>query len=405
MRSVNAVITGADVATGLMTGRALKRITDVNVRVTGLYSNPGSHFLKSGVWDEIVPLKSGEEGLVADLIRVGNTVSGGMAVLFPTQDFAVKIVSEQRGDLEPYFHFVLPKKESVALLMNKIAFHRFAAERNLPVPKAIAVSNRCELEAVLENARYPVVIKPAMRSLGWDQKRPKDKVFKIGAKGECARPWMDHLFDDCEEALVQEWIDGPDTNIHFCLLYVDRNGIERGYYAGRKLIQWPLECGSTAVCVGTVNVDLLGLTREVLGAAAFRGLGSLEVKIGEQDGKYYIMEPTVGRNNLQSYIAVAGGVNLTEIALKDALGRSWTHGKIRTHRAMWVDEYSTLEAVKNKGRLQDLLTIVRNGLGCKVSAVYFNIKDPGPLWSLLTKRARQSLQRLLRRIRLADAKA
>ena len=79
-------------------------------------------------------------------------------------------------------------------------------------------------------------------------------------------------------------------------------------------------------------------------AANFIGLGSLEVKKSETDDRYYITEPTVGRNNMQSYIAVAGGVNLTLAAFDDA-SASHHHRDPKRRRAVWIEEDSLLQAL------------------------------------------------------------
>jgi len=52
-------------------------------------------------------------------------------------------VSNHRDELEKYYKFILPKKPTVDLLMDKVAFHRWAMERGFPVPQSyIACSQK-----------------------------------------------------------------------------------------------------------------------------------------------------------------------------------------------------------------------------------------------------------------------
>ena len=54
----------------------------------------------------------------------------------------------------------------------------------------------------------------------------------------------------------------------------------------------------------------------------YRGLGSMEYKRDPRDNKYYMIEPTVGRADLQSGIADINGLNIPLIAYFDILGLS-----------------------------------------------------------------------------------
>jgi len=62
--------------------------------------------------------------------------------------------------------------------------------------------------------------------------------------------------------------------------------------------------------------EAIGLFRRV----NYRGLGHLEMKQDERSGKYYIVEPNIGRPTGRSAIAEAGGVELLYTMYCDALG-------------------------------------------------------------------------------------
>ena len=180
-------------------------------------------------------------------------------------------------------------------------------------------------------------------------------------------------------------------------MYVDRTGRELDYYTGRKLLQWPRLTGSTAIGVGTDDGELHELTKKVMAAANFIGLGSLEVKKSESDNRYYITEPTVGRNNMQSYIAVTGGVNLTLAAFADA-SATHHHRDPKRRRAVWIEEYSLLQAVLRglKQREFGLMAILRQIHG-KISFASFSLRDPMPLLLLGRDIVRSRLRRWSKR--------
>ena len=65
---------------------------------------------------------------------------------------------------------------------------------------------------------------------------------------------------------------------------------------------------------------MLTLTRKVWDKVGYKGLGSMEFKIRLGTNTPVIMEPTVGRTDFQSEIAVLNGVNIPATAYYDLAG-------------------------------------------------------------------------------------
>jgi hypothetical protein len=125
------------------------------------------------------------------------------------------------------------------------------------------------------------------------------------------------------QIIVQEWIDGPDTELYFTLFSCDRDGDLLGVFTGRKLLCDPPGIGTTAVCVAAPEVaqELLGPTTDFVRRVGYRGLGSLEFKRDLPRGRFVIIEPTVGRTDWQEEIATLCGVNLPLRTYQAELGR------------------------------------------------------------------------------------
>ncbi len=97
-------------------------------------------------------------------------------------------------------------------------------------------------------------------------------------------------------------------------------------YPGRKLRQYPRGCGNTAIAAPVPEhwrEPILELTRDIFGDVGYQGLGSIEYKV-RPDESLAIMEPTVGRTNWQSEVAVLNGVDIPAIAYFDLAGRRWS---------------------------------------------------------------------------------
>lgn len=152
------------------------------------------------------------------------------------------------------------------------------------------------------------------------------------------------LFEAANKLLVQQWIPGGDSNVYFCLVCYDKNGTLAGKFTGRKLLQAPPYCGSTAVAVGVDEPEVDEITTRLFNLVGYRGIGSLELKKSDKDLKYYLVEPTVGRNDLQSNVALSGGVNLTQLALSELA--SVQPPKLRCRKGVWIDEEGLIDSIR-----------------------------------------------------------
>ncbi len=372
---VEVLVSNADHPSGLGAARA---IAGPGVRITGLCQDPGAPCSRSRVWNRLVTVEAGPEPLLATLLEMGEG-SRESCFLLPASDDVVQLVSRSRVALAPHYAFVLPPPEVVDLLQDKTRFHRWALQHDFPVPETRIAENETDLGAILRDARYPVVLKPLCHTPEWEALSPNHKAYKLRSAADLDRLGFPP-FVAAPRFVVQRWIEGGDDCVRFCLTYVDARGREVGAYAGRKYLQWPPELGSTAICAGEANPDLLELTRSVWRAAGFRGLGSLEAKYCAADGRYYITEPTVGRNNLQSYVAVAGGVNLSRLALEDALGLPASAAP-RARQAVWIHEPVAAQALRaafaerrpERWHVRHLLGVRR-----RVAFAHFHWTDPLP---------------------------
>jgi len=384
-----ALITGADHPTGLGTARAL---AGTGIEIIGICSNRNSACCQSRMWDRLITTTVDNKSFIEELLIIGKDMHE-RCVLFPIQDNVVQLISDHREVLQECYHFVLPEKSTLNLLLDKVAFHDWAEKEGLSVPKTHIVASHEELESVLNRIKYPVIIKPFVKTRQWELLSPTDKVFKLYRKEDLGSIDFD-LFRASPKCLVQQWIPGGDGNVHYCLVYFDRNGHELAYYTGKKMLQWPVGCGNTVVAIGTKNQKVHYLTNKAFKRAGFSGLGSIEFKQSDLDKKYYIIEPTVGRNDLQSYVAVAGGINLTKIAFYDAINKNQILTNFRRRKGVWIEENSLLDALRYSGKKGDLqYKEFRQILNGKISFAYFKIKDPIPFIQLTKQKISRKIKR------------
>src|SRR5205085_1978080 len=105
--------------------------------------------------------------------------------------------------------------------------------------------------------------------------------------------------------------------------------------------------GGTASCVPAPDHDAAELTRltdSFFSAVGFIGMGSMEYKRDHRDGRFYMVEPTVGRTDYQEEIAALNGINIPSAAFRAELGVTAHSAKPVQHRRGWRDPVGVARA-------------------------------------------------------------
>ncbi|OBG42603.1 hypothetical protein A5672_11415 [Mycobacterium alsense] len=256
-------------------------------------------------------------GLVEGLLSVAGRI-GAKAVLILTSDLQVLKVSRARADLLEHYFVDLPAAPMVDALMDKAKFQAYAEEIGLPAPRAVVVDADHD-ERVIDGLSMPVVLKPVDRAVvlgGLERTTRADSHAQ-------ARAIARRMRGVAPSVVVQEWIEGDDTDIYFTLFVCDRRGRIVALFAGRKILCEPPLVGGTALCVAAPeeHETLAALTRTLVTRTHYRGIGGLEFKRHRRTGRFVVVEPTVGRTDWQEELATLCGVNIPAIAHRTAIGK------------------------------------------------------------------------------------
>jgi len=325
----------------------------------------------SRFWAHIEGMGGGDGEQISSLLSLAKraiSASGQLPLLLFSQDEWVIRGSENREVLCEYVRMVIPEHQNLMNLMDKTLFHDWAAAGDYPLPLSKIVDNSDDLYRVVGSFAPPFVVKPLVRTAKWDAVYRNTKVISCENEedGRDLLNLADTLFDLSPRYVVQEWIAGDDGDVVFCLLCADETGKILDAFTGRKLWQWPPLTGSTAICTSFEGSGIEAVSRALMTDARLRGLGSVEFKYNRNDGRYLITEPTVGRNNYQSYIAVCAGHNLVGRLVESVFDLP-VMLKRKPRQSIWVDEISALRRarVEKRGFLKLLMWMLRYSLASK----------------------------------------
>lgn len=293
-------------------------------------------------------------------------------VLFPTQEAGLATLSSAYPEIGELYRIALPPQSIVQKMLDKNLFQAEAERLGFLVPRSVQLT-RGQSPTGMEQLRYPCVLKPAAKDEVYAHHF--SKAYRIASPSEAEALWA-RMEPIIETAIVQEWIDGGDSDIYFCLQYRPPSGADATSFCGRKTLQWPPLVGGTAVCVPAPEFaqELTETTSRFFGQTGVTGLCSMEYKRDPRDRKFYMVEPTVGRTDYQEEIATLNGVNIPLAAYSDLAGTSHAPTLRKTSPAGWRDPFGYHNALVAGGA--DPVPTLHPDL--KLVDAYFRLGDPMP---------------------------
>jgi D-aspartate ligase len=388
-----AIVIGLDCITGLQTARIL---ASRGVPVVGIASDPRHFACRTRVCQKILYADTATVAAIEALEALGPRLAAP-AVLFPCTDPAVLAVSRARDRLASWYRVLQPAPEVIELLIDKVSFTQFAQARGLPIPRTEFLSTRAEAEAATRSMRFPCILKPQRKTREWDL-RGLAKAYRVMSRDELLRlhdelsPWTDRL-------VVQEWIAGKDSELFSCNCYFDSDSNPMVTFVARKLRQWPPHAGVSSLGEECRNDLVLDETVRLFESVAFQGLGYVEMKRDARDGRYFVIEPNVGRPTGRSPIAEAGGVELLYTAYCDALDLPLPAEREQRYTgAKWMYLRRDLQAAAHYVRTGELgpRECIRSWRGVRTDAV-FAWRDPLPFFADVLQASNTGARRVIAR--------
>jgi len=363
-----AVIVGAAGACGLGLLRSLRA---ANIPVVILDTHASAPAMRARQAHGVVVRALAGRALVDELLALRQALPG-TPLLFLTSDEIALTISEFRNQLAAGYRIRLPAHERLVALMHKTRFQELAEAHGFAVPRSVTIGGADDFGR-LADLRFPCVIKPAIKTAAYFE-----GGFARGYRVAC----RDEAEAVCRRLLgvgpvvAQEWIEGPDSEIYFCLQY-RADGATIASFSGRKLSIWPPDIGMTASCVAAPEAHpvLHPLTAAFFSAVGCEGMGSMEFKRDARSGQFLMIEPTVGRVDWQEEVATLNGVNIPRAAYRHEMGLDASldasPAAELTAPVIWRDAWMHWKSSRH-GAARSV------GPGPKVRDAYWRLDDPLP---------------------------
>jgi len=306
-------------------------------------------------------------------------------VLFPTNDKIVGVLAERWDELDDTFRLSWSDcRDRVRDLIRKDGFASFVEDNGLLAPRSRILRDGAGVRPVLEELRAPVIVKP---------------VVPLGTFKALRYSSLDQAAADVDRwapeypVIVQEWIEGDDTDLLFASYFLDRGEVT-AEFSGRKLLSAPRALGQGVIVEDYWDDELSRQGRDVARALAVSGPVAVEFKRGN-DGQLWLIEANVGRTEYSVDLLIGSGLNLPAIEYDYVCGNTQAQDPAVARRNVtWLDtEKEPLALLKYFAYTRRHKESIN-----KLVFPYFGHRDFGPLMAATMVFGKRALKAIVRRM-------
>ena len=299
-------------------------------------------------------------------------------VFFTSDDFLVAF-SRNRAILSDYFLFNLVSHSLLEQIINKYSQYELAKEAGIDLPATWLIRNISDIEKIPQNINFPCFIKGQEVNSWRTEIHGSIKGFPVKDFQEL-REKVSNIVSKNVPVILQEVIEGPDTNHFKYCSYTSLSGEILAEFTLQKIRQNPVHFGVGAVVESIHKPELIQIGRKLFSGIGFTGIGSAEFKYDNRDGRLKLIEINP-RYWQQNYLSTACGMNFPYLNYLDLLHESVAGIKDFKKGVKWVNSYMDFDSFL-KYRREGILTFSEWRKSLKGEKVYhdFTWDDPVPVF-------------------------
>lgn len=258
------------------------------------------------------------------------------ALLLPTTDRAVSLISRNRGALTQRYVTAVPDWDVISKIRDKRTVSLHAEKVGVPTPAFVIPDSVEALEERSGEFRYPCILKPV------DPSRFVEtfscKLFVVENHEELIARYKEALHHGLE-LMVSEIIPGDDSQFFHYRSYIDGNGNLLAEICTQKLQQIPPGFGVARVSRTVPMMDTLRVhTLDLLRSFHYRGVSSAEYKYDERDRRYKLIEIN-SRSVVPELLFAEAGVNFAHVSYLDLVEDVRQDVPAYDPDVYWVDQF------------------------------------------------------------------
>jgi predicted ATP-grasp superfamily ATP-dependent carboligase len=336
------------------------------------------------------------DALVEGLVRIAQKI--GRAVLIPTDDIAAAFMAEEGDALRELYAFPRAPRKLAGELANKRRLYQICRQYSIPCPAAVFPASIAEVQAFVERAAFPVVMKAAesqrtpagLRSTSIARSPGELIALYEQAPAGANLILQEYIPESCSEDWIYHGYTNPESG---CMLG----------FTGRKLRSYPPFAGPTSLGVSARNETLRRQSEALLNAIGYAGIMDLDYRFDRRDGQYKLLDfnPRIGANFRM--FESAAGIDVVRAMHLDMSGRPVPHDPAVDGKVFVVESYDPFAAIGYIRRGAITLGDWWRSMKGPKELAWLSFDDPLPFPVMCGRLLGRSLKRIIPRPTTAQA--
>ena len=280
----------------------------------------GRYAVSATKYSKIINFKSipdidKDEVMLDVLHRFADAHLGDRLILFGCTDDYVAMIIRNRQELSDYV-IPYPDASMLTTVAKKASFYEICDKYGIPYPGTVVLSEKTQAADLIEDKlgfKYPIIVKPSSSADYWKHEfQGMKKVYTANTPEEAERI-VNEIYSAGypEKIILQEMIDGGDSQMRVFTTFSDAKGKVRSMCLGHTMLEehTPKGLGNHAAIV-TEPVSALPMAekiKEMLEDMGYTGFANFDIKLREgtqDDFRIFEINLRQGRSNF--YMTTAG---------------------------------------------------------------------------------------------------
>lgn len=209
-------------------------------------------------------------------------------VIISCCDEGLKLVAENRSELEKYYILQESNDEVTLAMLDKYKTYQLAEALNIPAPKVWNIESIRDLDTIIDSINFPCALKPRV-SHEFTNIFHGIKLIKVNNKNELYTYYQQTQKYDLK-MLVTELIPLGANGYDGYYTHLDENGNPLFHFTKLRIRQQPNLYGLGTYNVTNWNPEAMELGLKFLKGIGLRGIGTLEFIRDARDGQLKLLE-------------------------------------------------------------------------------------------------------------------
>lgn len=253
-----------------------------------------------------------DEIMIKRLIEISNKFDYKPILIASSDSYAMRVI-KNRDKLLNYYHLPFTNESLMNKLIYKKDFYELCEKYSLSYPKSVYI-NRANYGSFNLDIEFPVVLKPSnsikFTEIEFEGKKKAFIIKNIDELNSVLSKIYNTYYDDY--MIIQEFIEGPDSNMYVLNAYADRQSNVTLMSLGHCIMEdpTPLLIGNyLAICEADKKAErIYPMIKSFLEKIEYTGLCNFDFKYDEKNDSYKVFEINL-RQGRSSFFSTLSGAN------------------------------------------------------------------------------------------------